>query len=253
MIQTGSLIQLVSPKGKRYTMILEEGKELHTHDGLIPLNHICQMNFGQEVTTHLGRKYLVLKPTLYDLLKNVQRKTQIIYPKDIGYILLKLGIAPGGEVLEAGSGSGSLTMALAWYTGEQGRVHSFERRSEFVDLCSRNLERVGLKDRVRFHDRDIEQGFGLMDIPAGFIDVRTPWDYLDQLVAALQNGAPAGFLLPTMNQVEWLLRAMESASCTDLEVLEILVRPYKPVADRLRPQDRMVAHTGYLVFCRIMK
>jgi len=253
MIPSGELIQLVSPKGKRYTMILNPEEELHTHDGLIPLSRVCEMGFGQAVTTHLGRKYLVLKPTLYDLLKNVQRKTQIIYPKDIGYILLKLGIAPGGEVLEAGSGSGSLTMALAWYSGERGRVHSFERRSEFVDLCSRNLERVGLRDRVTFYDRDIEQGFGLTDIPAGFIDVRTPWDYVEQLGTALQNGAPAGFLVPTMNQVEQLLRALEESCFTDLEVLEILVRPYKPVADRLRPEDRMVAHTGYLIFCRVMK
>jgi tRNA (adenine57-N1/adenine58-N1)-methyltransferase len=253
MIPAGELIQLVSPKGKRYTMILDPDEELHTHDGLISLAKVREMDFGQAVSTHLGREYLVLKPTLYDLLKNVQRKTQIIYPKDIGYILLKLGIGPGGEVLEAGSGSGSLTMALAWYTGQQGTVHSFERRSEFVDLCSRNLERVGLRDRVTFYSRDIEQGFGLTDIPAGFIDVRTPWDYVDQLGQALRNGAPAGFLLPTMNQVERLLRALEGSSFTDLEVVEILVRPYKPVADRLRPEDRMVAHTGYLIFCRVMK
>ncbi|MCF8085556.1 MAG: tRNA (adenine-N1)-methyltransferase [Desulfohalobiaceae bacterium] len=253
MIPSGELIQLVSPKGKRYTMILNAEEELHTHDGLIPLARICDMDFGQAVATHLGREYLVLKPTLYDLLKNVQRKTQIIYPKDIGYILLKLGIVPGGEVLEAGSGSGSLTMALAWYSGPQGCVHSFERREEFVDLCARNLERVGLRDRVSFYSRDIGEGFGLSDIPAGFIDVRTPWDYVDQLGRALQNGAPAGFLLPTMNQVERLLRALEDSCFTDPEVLEILVRPYKPVADRLRPEDRMVAHTGYLIFCRVMK
>lgn len=253
MIPSGELIQLVSPKGKRHTMVLDPEQELHTHDGLIPLSRVCETDFGRVVTTHLGREYLVLKPTLYDLLKNVQRKTQIIYPKDIGYILLKLGIAPGGEVLEAGSGSGSLTMALAWYTGPQGRVHSFERRSEFVDLCSRNLERVGLRDRVTFYDRDIEQGFDLTDIPAGFIDVRTPWDYVEQLGRALRNGAPAGFLLPTMNQVEQLLRALEGGPFTEIEVMEILVRPYKPVADRLRPEDRMVAHTGYLVFCRVMK
>jgi tRNA (adenine57-N1/adenine58-N1)-methyltransferase len=243
----------VSPQGKRFLRILDPEASLHTHDGKILMADVCQVEFGQTVSSHLGRTYRVLKPTLHELLKNVERRTQIIYPKDIGYILLKLSIAPGGSVLEAGSGSGSLTLAFAWYVGAQGKVHTFERRSEFAALCSKNLERVGLLDRVVQYERDIGEGFGLEEMPAGFIDVRTPWEYLDQLAACLRNGSPAGFLLPTMNQVETLLRGMETSVFTDTEVVEILLRRYKPVPDRLRPEDRMVAHTGYLVFATVHK
>ncbi len=253
MIRPGELIQLVSPQGKRFLRLLDPEEALHTHDGRILMEDVCQADFGQTVSSHLGRKYRILKPTLHELLKNVERRTQVIYPKDIGYILLKLSIAPGGSVLEAGSGSGSLALAFAWYVGPSGTVHTFERRSEFSSLCAKNLDRVGMLDRVIQYERDIDEGFGLEDIPAGFIDVRTPWEYLDQLAASLRNGSPAGFLLPTMNQVEKLLRAMETSVFTDTEVVEILLRRYKPVPDRLRPEDRMVAHTGYLVFATVHK
>jgi tRNA (adenine57-N1/adenine58-N1)-methyltransferase len=250
MIKPGELIQLVSAKGKRYLRVLDPEAELHTHEGKIELKRICELEYGQSIESHLGRKYRIIKPTIYDLIKNIERRTQIIYPKEIGYILLKLGIGPGSRVIEAGSGSGSLTTALAWYVGSEGRVHSFERREEFVQLCARNLTRVGLGDRVELVQKDITQGFGLTDADAVFIDIRTPWDVLSQVADAVKGGGPVGFLLPTMNQVSSLLAAMEGMPFSDQEVVEILLRRYKPVPDRMRPEDRMVAHTGYLVFAR---
>jgi len=253
MIHPGELVQLVSPKGKRYLTTVDPERDFHTHDGRLSLEELCQKDFGETVSTHLGREYTIFKPTLYDLLKKIERRTQIIYPKDIGYILIKLGIRPGSTVLEAGSGSGSLTMALAWYVGTEGRVHSFEKRAEFYELCAKNLTRIGLSGQVVQYCQDIEGGFGITDMDAAFIDVRTPWDYLDQLAEAVRNGSPVGFLLPTTNQVSALLNGLGSAPFSDVEVLEILVRHYKPVSDRLRPDDRMVAHTGYLVFARCQK
>ena len=250
MIKPGELIQLVSTKGKRYLRVLDPKDELHTHEGKIELKRICEIEYGQSITSHLGRKYRVIKPTIYDLIKNIERQTQIIYPKEIGYILLKLGIGPGTRVIEAGGGSGSLTTALAWYVGPQGKVYSFERREEFVKLCAKNLARVGLSDRVHQVHQDIADGFGLTDVDAVFIDIRTPWDVLPQVAEAVKGGGPVGFLLPTMNQVSTLLSAMEKTPFSDQEVIEILLRRYKPVPDRLRPEDRMVAHTGYLVFAR---
>lgn len=244
---------MVSPKGKRYLRVFKPGESLHTHDGCISLDDLQEMDFGMSINTHLGKKYLVLKPTIYDLLKSVKRQTQIIYPKEIGYALLKLGIGPGSRVMEAGSGSGSLTLALAWYVGEQGQVHSFERRAEFYALCRKNLERVGLEHRVKQYHQDIADGLDLKNIEAAFIDVRTPWDYLPQIAQVLANGAPIGFLLPTTNQVGRLLQALEQGPFAQPEVVEILVRHYKPVPERLRPEDRMVAHTGFLVFARLQQ
>ena len=253
MINSGELVQLISPKGKRYLRVFNPEEELHTHDGKLDFSLMQEVEFGDYISTHLGKKYRLLKPTLHDLLKNIKRETQIIYPKDIGYILLKLNVGPGSRVLEVGSGSGSLTLALAWYVGNSGLVYSFEYREKFQKLCARNLSQVGLLQNVRQINQDIQLGSGLQEMDCAFIDVRTPWEYLEQIASSLRNGAPIGFLLPTMNQVSQLLEGLEDGDFSDVEVLELILRHYKPVPDRLRPEDRMIAHTGFLVFARLNK
>lgn len=253
MLDSGELVQLISPKGKRYLRIVKEGNDLHTNDGMITMEAIAAAGYGKIVKTHLGRQYKILKPTVYDLIKGVKRQTQIMYPKEIGYLLLKLGVGPGARVIESGSGSGGLTVALAYYVGDTGKVYTHERRPEFYKLVTRNLKWAGLEDRVEQFNLDIEDGFQATGADALFLDVRTPWDYLHHIPAAVIPGAMCGFLLPTTNQVSDLIRGLENGPFEDIEVVEILVRRYKPVADRLRPEDRMVAHTGFLVFARCIE
>ncbi len=262
MLEPGQLILLVSPKGKKYLRKFDPQGTLHTQEGVLDMAKVRQAGYGGVTATHLGHPFRVLRPSTYELIKGVKRSTQIMYPKEIGYVLLKLGIGPGTRVIEAGSGSGGLTLALAFHVGDTGRVYTFERRPEFFDLAGKNLEAAGLSRRVTRFNHDISQGFAPPDMvpgdpasdPSGadalFLDVRTPWDHLEQVAAVVCPGAPVGFLLPTANQISDLLRGLENAPFADVEVLEILVRRYKPVADRLRPEDRMVAHTGFLVFAR---
>ena len=209
MLRPGHVVLLVSPKGKRYFKVPVPGDILNTHDGALAIDDVLKAGIGGKVKTHLGREYSVLRPTLYDLIKNIRRQTQIIYPKDIGYIVVKLGIGPGSRVIESGSGSGSLTTALAWFVGDEGRVYTYERREEFSELCGKNLAWAGLEHRVERFCRDISEGFAQINVDALFLDVRTPWDYLEQAAHALVPGGPIGFLLPTANQVNELLQHME--------------------------------------------
>ncbi|BCS89432.1 tRNA (adenine-N1)-methyltransferase [Pseudodesulfovibrio sediminis] len=253
MIEPGQLILLISHKGKRYLRKLEAGGEVHTHDGKLLMDDVIEVGFGQYVKTHLGRPYLILKPTLHDLIKGVKRQTQIMYPKEIGYLMMKLGIGPGSTVIESGTGSGGLTTALAWFVGDTGKVITYERRADFFKLAGKNLERVGLTNRVEQVNQNIEDGFLHSGADALFLDVRTPWEYLHSIPKAVIPGAMCGFLLPTVNQVSELLRGLEDGPFAEQEVLEILIRRWKPVPDRLRPDDRMVAHTGFLVFARYME
>jgi len=252
MLEAGQLILLINPKGKRYLRMINPGEEIHTHDGMMLTDNILAGGFGKVVETHLGHKYQILKPTIYDIIQGLKRQTQIMYPKEISYLLLKLGIGPGTRVVESGSGSGGLTTALAYYVGDTGKVYTHEKRPEFYKLVRKNLEWAGLAHRVEQFNLNIEDGFLASDCDALFLDVPNPWDYLHHIPKAVIPGAMCGFLLPTTNQVSELLKAMESAPFEEQEVCEILVRRYKPIAERLRPEDRMVGHTGYLVFARNM-
>ena len=246
----GDLALLVGKDGKRFLLRLQKGGEQHTHRGKISHDDLIGQPWGHEVASHLLYPFLVLKPSIYDLLMNVKRISQVMYPKEIGYLLLKMNIGSGCRVIEAGTGSGALAIALAFAVRPDGQVYSYEQREDMCRAAVRNLENVGLSAYVELKQRDIAEGFDERDVDALFLDVRAPWLYLAQVREALTSGGFFGALLPTTNQVQELVSGLEIFRFVDIEVLEILIRAYKPVAERLRPEDRMIAHTGYLIFAR---
>lgn len=253
MIPYGSLVLIVTPKGKRTIKRLVEGENWQSHDGILTPEIVAAADFGDTVMTSMRRPVQLLDVTLQDLLKGIKRQTQIIYPKDIAYICMKLGAGPGRTICEAGCGSGGLTLALSWFCGPTGRVVSHEAREEFAKLARRNLDWAHVGDNVEINVRDVAEGFCVKNADALFLDVRTPWEYLDKAVEAVRPGAVFGFLLPTVMQVGELLKGLERGPFDHIEVQELLLRDWKPLADRLRPNDRMIAHTSFLVFCRHQK
>jgi len=166
---------------------------------------------------------------------------------------MRLNCFPGRRVVEAGTGSGGLTLALARSVMPTGRVYSYDERSRMLDMARRNLQRSGLLPYVELRERDVRQGFDEQQADACFLDLREPWDCLAQVRAALKPGGFFGSILPTTNQVSDLLEALERHGFVEIIVEELLLRSYKPVPQRLRPVDRMVAHTGYLVFARVIE
>lgn len=246
----GDVVVLISEDRKRFFVRLEPAGVLHTHKGQVYHDDILGRPLGRSVTSHIDHRFLVLPPSIHDLCMNVKRATQIIYPKDIGYIIVKMNVVPGVRVIEAGSGSGSLTVALARYVWPGGRVYSYEVRDDMLNLASQNVALAGLEDAVEFKLRDIEAGFDETDVDGVFLDVREPWDYLEHAAQALRGGGFFGALVPTANQVIDLLAELRLGSWYDIEVAELLLRMYKPVPGRLRPEDRLTPHTGYLIFAR---
>jgi len=246
----GEIAQLVGLRHKHFIFTLVSDGELQTHRGVLKHNDLIGLPWGTQVFSHIGAPFFLLQPSLADLLNELPRNTQILYPKDIGFILVTMSVGPGQRVLEAGTGSGSMTIALAHAVGAAGRVISYERNQDFQNLARKNLARVGFESRVDFKLRDIAEGFDETDADAFFLDVQNPYDYIGQARAALKPGGFFCTLLPTFNQVEKTLYALRQNRFAFIETCELLLRYYKPEPTRLRPTDRMVAHTGFLVFAR---
>jgi tRNA (adenine57-N1/adenine58-N1)-methyltransferase len=241
---------LVGRDNKYFIVRLASGQRLETHRGIFLHDELIGQELGTQVFSHLGHAFYLVEPSTDDLIREIKRTSQIIYPKDSGFILMKLSVKPGQTVLEAGTGSGGMTTVLAQTVGPTGRVISYDVRDDMQRTARRNLERVGLADRVTFKLRDIAQGFDETEADAFFLDVPNPWDYTGQVRAALKGGGFFGSILPTTNQVSTLLIALQRDGYEFVEVCEILLRYYKTVPERLRPVDRMVAHTGFLIFGR---
>ncbi len=247
----GDIVLLLDPEGKRIVTRVTPRQRIDSHLGYILHDALLECEFGSTVQTQLGQSFVLLKPSTVDLVMNVSRATQIVYPKEIGYLLLRLNIHPGMRVVEAGTGSGAMTLALARMVQPSGQVYTYEERAEMQDNARKNIERAGLAPYVTFRERDIRAGFDERDADALFLDVREPWLFLSQAHAALTPGGFFGSLVPTTNQVAEMLAEMERmGNWVEIEVSEILQRKYKTNADRLRPDDRMVAHTGFILCAR---
>ncbi len=246
---------LIEVNGRRY--LKSTRGVFSTSKGLsLDLSTLKREGYGLQVA-----EFRVFKPTLEDIImRGFKRITQIVYPKDSFYALLRLGMGPGKRALEVGTGSGAVTAVMIWLAGENGFVLSCEREEKFLRIAVSNIQKfrefIG-EARVEFLNIDLSverlpREFSNFDL--AFIDVRHPWEVIPNIWDALIPSATVGLLLPTTNQVSQLLKFLEDnytrfpAGCID--VLETLHRYYKPVPERLRPEDRMVAHTGYLVFFR---
>ncbi len=248
----GDLVLLVAGDQSRYLVRLRPGQELHTHMGIFAHGDVVGHHSGEAVTSATGHFALALEPALEDLMRHLKRGSQVIYPKDAAWLVYRMNLRAGSRVIEAGTGSAGLTMALAWSVAPTGAVYTYEVREEAYRVAHADLERAGLLDGVTMRLASIDDGFIERDVDALFLDVREPWEYLAQVRAALRPGGVFAALLPTTNQVSNLLEGMEAQGFADIAVEELLLRPYKPVPDRLRPMDTMAAHTGYLLFGRML-
>ncbi len=235
---------LIIWKDKRYLKEASPGKSFHGRGGIIQYSDLFGKPFG--ITF---KDYTIFEPTLDDLIMHgISRDTQIVYPKDGSFISFRLNVQQGDRVLEAGAGSGALTLIFSRALGPEGRIVSFEIEERHFKNARRNIQRF-----CRFDNVDLRYG-DLVDcegepFDAAFIDVREPWLYLDKVGSLLRPSGMIGIIVPTANQISEILKVIDR-HFGDVEVLEIMIRKYKTVAERVRPTDRMIAHTGYLVFGR---
>ncbi len=252
LARDGDLALLINLRDeKRYLVKLQSGGALHSHRGIVSHDECIGQPWGRVVHTQLHMPFLVVEPSTADLVRYIKRTTQILFPKDIGYILLKLSVRPGRLIVEAGTGSGGMTLAMALALAPVGKLVTYEVRPEMQALAIKNLARHGIPPGVvEFKLRDIADGVDETQADAFFLDVAQPWDYVSQVAACLRSGGFFATIIPTMNQVIPTIAALESGPFGLIEMEEVLLRHYKAVSTRVRPSDRMVAHTAYLIFAR---
>jgi tRNA (adenine57-N1/adenine58-N1)-methyltransferase len=246
----GDVVLLVSPDRKHYLIRLKPGEQWFSHRGSIRHDELIGRPLGRTVHTQHGYAYLALEPSTHDLIHELPRTTQIIYSKDAAQIVMRLNLYPGRTVVEAGTGSAGLTLVLARAVMPSGHIYSYETRSDSFDMAKGNLDELGLLPYVTLYNEDITGGFHETGVDAVFLDLREPWLFLDCAWAALKGSGFFGALVPTVNQVSELVAGLQARPFGDVLVEEILERPWKPVPERLRPEDRMIAHSAFLVFAR---
>ncbi|MBC7332085.1 MAG: tRNA (adenine-N1)-methyltransferase [Synergistetes bacterium] len=251
-LKEGDLVLLFTKSGTSFLTRISK-RTISTHLGELNLEDALEKEYGDYIETHKGEKLFLIKPPIGEFVRRLKRQTQIIFPKEAGYILMYLDIFPGAKVIECGTGSGSLTTILAQFVGEGGKVYSYERRKEFANLAEENLKKWGVSDRVEIKVKDIEEGFDEEGVDAVFLDLPTPWDYIKQVKRALLPGRHFGAICPTFNQVEKLVGTLINESFIWIRVLELLMREIRPSPGKIRPEDTMIAHTGFLVFATLVK
>jgi len=246
----GDLALLMGQRKKYHLIPLIQDAEFQTHRGIIYHNDLIGKQWGSKIESHKGNPFYLLQPGIQEIIHSTKRNTQIMYAKDIGYLLLKMNIINGASVIEAGTGSGSLTQVIAAMIGKEGHLYSYDSREEMQNLARKNLSRIGMDGRVTFIRKDIEEGFDQTNVHSLFLDLPNPYDYISQVNEALIPGGFFGCILPTTNQIVKLLTALRRYEFVNVEVTEIMLRHYQAEERKLRPVDRMVAHTGYLIFSR---
>jgi len=250
-IQHGDIAMMIDLREKVHVVTIQTGKKFETHHGFILHDTMIGRPWGSTIYSSTGHPYLCIQPSTSDLIRHIKRSSQVIFPKDSAHIMMKMNIKPGVRVLESGCGSGGLTMALATAVMPAGHVYSQEIREDFIGLTKRNMARYGLDPYVTFIHGDGAEGFKVDEpVDAVFLDMLQPETCVGTARKVLKDGGWFGSLVPTTNQVQAILLELAKHDYGLIEVEEVITRSYKPIAERLRPRDRMIAHTGYLIFAR---
>jgi len=249
----GDLVQLTDPKGRMHTIELVAGKEFHTHRGLIPHDDLIGRPEGIVVTTAGGTTYLALRPLLADYVLSMPRGAAVVYPKDAAQIVAMADIFPGAHVIEAGAGSGALTCSLLRAVGDHGKVSSYERRADFAEVARSNVERFlgGPQKTWRLTVGDLAEACDDTDADRVVLDMLAPWEVLDVVAGAMTPGGVLCAYVATTTQLSRVVEALrDHGGFAEPKPWESMVRGWHVDGLAVRPEHRMIGHTGFLVTAR---
>jgi len=251
--QVGDQVQLTDPKGRHHTITLEPGKAFHTHKGAFSHDELIGAPEGTVVRTTGKTEYLALRPLLPDYVLSMPRGAAVVYPKDSGQIITMADIFPGARVVEAGVGSGALSMALLRAVGDTGSLSSYERRQDFADIARANVERYfgSPHPAWRLTVGDLQDNLVETEVDRVVLDMLAPWECLDAVSKALVPGGVLCCYVATTTQLSTTVEALRAhGTFTEPQAWESLVRTWHLEGLAVRPDHRMIGHTGFLLTSR---
>lgn len=250
-LNEGDLVQFLDSKGRKYPVVLRAGKEFHSHSGFVPHDDVIGLPEGSRVQTGRGQNYTVLRPTLSEFILKMPRGAQVIYPKDIGPILMMADIGPGVRVLESGVGSGALSMAMLRAGAD---IVGYELREDFANRARSNVEQFlgpAALDRYRIELRDCYEGIDEEGVDRVVLDLPEPWQVVKHAERALRPGGLLVAYTPSVMQVSQLHDTLSASRFFAAETVEVLQRSWHVEGQAVRPDHRMVGHTGFLTQARL--
>jgi tRNA (adenine57-N1/adenine58-N1)-methyltransferase len=250
----GERVQLTDAKGRHYTMMLTEGAEFHTHRGAIAHDAVIGLQQGSVVKSSNGALFLALRPLLVDYVMSMPRGPQVVYPKDAAQIVHEADIFPGARVLEAGAGSGALTLSLLRAVGPRGRVVSYEQRADHAEHARRNVSVFvgGPPDNWELILADVaDSNLPDASFDRAVLDMLAPWEVLGSVARLVVAGGVLMIYVATVTQLSRVVEALRAQQCwTEPRAWETLQRGWNVVGLAVRPQHSMRGHTAFLVFTR---
>lgn len=249
-ITPDSYVLVYRDRRRKWLVRPRDTPKLHTHLGILDMSALVGREYGLRVTTTMGDELTILRPTIEDLVMKLARRTQVIYPKDLGFMMVKLGVHSGSRVVETGTGSGATTALLAYLVRPGGAVYTYDINPEFQEVARKNIEKLGLSEAVTFKIADSRLGFDETEMDAGVLDVGDPWEVVRAMRGALKPSAPLAAVTPTTNQAERLVARLIEERFVAIETFEVLMRNLEARVGMTRPSNHMVGHTAYLTFAR---
>jgi len=249
-IEESSYVLLFHTPRKKWLTKAALDKKFHTHLGIIDVSSIIGMEYGSAVRTTEGKIIFLMEPTIHDFIMKSERKTQIVYPKDLGYIVARTGLTNGSKVLEVGTGSGALATFMASIVKPEGHIYSFDVNPQFMEIAKRNIEKAGMAMYVTMHQHDPHHGIDIRNVDIATVDLGDPWTVVDQVHDALKGGGAFVAICPTMNQIEKTAAQLKKSGYTDIDCVELMLRNMEAREGMTRPSMRMIGHTTYLAFAR---
>ncbi len=247
----GERVVLTDRKGRRYVVTLEAGAEFHSHTGIIQHDALLAAGEGGRLRTTGNAEYTILRPTLSDFVVKMPRGAQVIYPKDLGAMLMLADVYPGARVFESGVGSGALSMTLLRAGAE---VTGYEIREDFANRAQTNVASFLGPDHVDRYRVELRSAYDGIDgvFDRMVLDLPEPWQLVPHALTALRPGGILVAYTPSITQVQELRRALDRATFTQVETLEVLHRGWYVSGQAVRPDHRMVAHTAFLTHARLL-